>query len=125
MKRERCEIDELVSGLEELDVMENAEYELLVEAFESKLNQKNINEILQKSYERYSRYIEKINFDEIEELQDLIIDYLDNFENRSITLEERFACMKEIVTYFIKIINGVGSSCKKQKIDDMEIEMEM
>jgi hypothetical protein len=125
MKRERCEIDELVSGLEELDVMENAEYELLVEAFESKLNQKNINEILQKSYERYSRYIEKINFDEIEELQDLIIDYLDNFENRSITLEERFACMKEIDTYFIKIINGVGSSCKKQKIDDMEIEIEM
>lgn len=124
MKRERCEIDELVSGLEELDVMENAEYELLVEAFESKLNQKNINEILQKSYERYSRYIEKINFDEIEELQDLIIDYLDNFDNKKIRLEERFACMKEIDNQFIKIINGF-SSCKKQKIEDMEMEIEM
>lgn len=123
MKRERCEVDELVSGLEELDVMENAEYELLVEAFESKLNQKNINDIMKKSYERYSRYIEKINFDEIEELQDLIIDYLDNFDNKKITLEERFVCMKEIDNQFIKIINGVGSSCKKQKVDDMEIEM--
>lgn len=122
MKRERCEVDELVSGLEELDVMENAEYELLVEAFESKVNQKNINDIMKKSYERYSRYIEKINFDEIEEIEDLIIDYLDNFENKEITLEERYACMKEIDNRFLIIINGF-SSCKKQKVDDMEIEM--
>ena len=53
MKRERCyEVDDLVSKLHGLDVTENAEYELLIEAFEAKLTQKNINEIMKKSYER-------------------------------------------------------------------------
>lgn len=119
MKRERCEIDNLVSALQEMDVMENAEYELLVEAFESTINQDNINEIIKKSYERYNRYVENINFDEIEDLEDMIIEYLDNSD---FPLEKKFAQMKRIDSYFLKIINGF-SSCKKQKLDDMEVEM--
>lgn len=125
MKRECCEVDDLISGFDNFNVMENAEYELLVEAFESKITQKNINEIIKRSYERYTRYIENIKFDEIEDLQELIVEYLEKVDNGSFTLSERFACMKEIDMYLLKLINDVKKNKKQKREQNEDIEMEM
>lgn len=123
-KAYESDLDELIESMTSSLVLDNNEYDLLMTAYESKITDIDIVNIIEAAARRYVRYLRAEIFKDYQHIETSINRYLQKHE--TMDLEVTFKDMKEIDGLIIAAIEDEASDCdrKRARMGECECECE-